>query len=356
MPDYELQEKLLSVEAGEIEPCRLLKLMEKFPQFSKELKKAGVTLKILWQEYKEKETAGYNYSQFCHYYHIWSKSSSDTATMHMEHKAGDKMFVDYTGKKMKITDKITGEIKEVEIFVAILGACGLTYVEASESQKKAEWIASNERAVYYMDGVPQAIVPDCLKSGVSNGNKYEPDINPEYLDFANHYGTVIIPARPSSPRDKSLVENAVNLVYMRIFAPLRDKIFYSISEINEAIWEKLEDHNNCPMQKLKTSRRELFNEIEKAALQRLPGEKYELKKILSQTIQCNYHIELREDNHYYSVSYKHIGKKVDIRYSETNVEIFYNNNRIALHKRDKTPGKYTTLTEHMHPDHKFCRE
>jgi transposase len=166
--------------------------------------------------------------------------------MHIEHKCGEKMFVDYPGKKLMVYDRTTGVGREVEILVAILGASQLTYAEATESQKKEDWIKANEHALRYYGGVPQAIVPDCLKSAVEKADKYEPDINPEYADFARHHNTVILPARPYSPKDKALAENAVKIIYQRVFAPLRDRIFYSLEEMNEAIWERLETDTSLP--------------------------------------------------------------------------------------------------------------
>ena len=197
--------------------------------------------------------------------------------MHIDHKAGDKVFIDFAVKKLSITDRKTGEIKEVEVFVTILGASQLTYVEAVESQKKEDWIKVNDNALWYFGGVPAALVPDNLKYGVTNGSKYEPDINPEYYDFAGHYGTIILPACPRSPRDKALVESPVNLVYTRIYASLRDRVFYSLEELNKAIWELLEKHNNMSFQRMRISRRRLFEDIEKSELKPLPIRRYEFR-------------------------------------------------------------------------------
>ncbi len=208
------------------------------------------------------------------------RRNASKVTMHIEHKAGDKMFVDYAGDKLVIVDR-KGKERSVEVFVAILGANRLTYAEASFSQKSEDWIRSNERAFIYCGGVTQAIVPDNLKSGVTQSNRYEPGINLMFDDFADHYQTVILPARVCRPQDKALVENAVNLVYQRIYAPLRNRIFYSLEELNEAMWDLLEQHNNIPFQRLKTSRRELFDNIEKQVLKPLPKERYAIKQMLS---------------------------------------------------------------------------
>jgi len=322
-----------------------------FPYFVTELKKTGVTLMILWNEYQKKYPDGYSYSQFCYHFQIWRNASK--ITMHIEHKAGDKMFVDYAGDRLVIVDYKTGKEQSVEVFVAILGASQLTYAEASFSQKSEDWIRSNERAFIYCGGVTQAIVPDNLKSGVTQSNRYEPGINIMFDDFAKHYQTVILPARVRRPQDKALVENAVNLVYQRIYAPLRNRIFYSLEELNEAMWDLLEQHNNTPFQRLKTSRRELFDNIEKQVLKPLPKERYAIKQCKELTVQFNYHIELREDRHYYSVPWQLKGKRVRVVYDDRNVAIYYDNVRIIQYKRDRSPNGYTTLHIHMPPHHRF---
>jgi transposase len=322
-----------------------------FPYFVTELKKTGVTLMILWNEYQKKHPDCYSYSQFCYHFQVWRNASR--VTMHIEHKAGDKMFVDYAGDKLVIVDRKAGKERSVEVFVAILGASQLTYAEASFSQKSEDWIRSNERAFIYCGGVTQAIVPDNLKSGVTCSNRYEPGINVMFDDFAGHYQTVILPARVRRPQDKALVENAVNLVYQRIYAPLRNRIFYSLKELNEAIWDLLEQHNNTPFQRLKTSRREIFDNIEKQVLKPLPKERYAIKQCKELTVQFNYHVELREDRHYYSVPWQLKGKRVRVVYDDRNVAIYYDNVRIIQYKRDRSPNGYTTLHIHMPPHHRF---
>jgi transposase len=330
------------------------KLSNEFNYLTIELKKPGVTLYLLWEEYLEKNPNGYSYSQFCYHFQVWRENSR--ITMHIEHKAGDKTFVDFAGKKLSITNMLNDEITDVEVFVAVLGASGLTYVEAAYSQKKEDWILLNENAFRYFGGVTNAIVPDCLKSGVTKGDKYEPDINPEYMDFSRHYDTVVLPARPNRPKDKALVENAVNIVYTWIYAELRNKIYYSLHELNKAIREKLEKYNNRLMQKLKVSRRELFEQIEKDALKPLPVQYYEFKTFQKGTVGFDYHIYLKEDKHYYSVPYRFRRKDAEIVYTYSTVEIYYNNTRIAFHKRVKIEQKYTTLPEHMPPNHRWMND
>jgi len=329
-------------------------LKSKFEYYAKELKRVGVTKYKLWEEYIADYSNGYSYPHFCYHFRTWLKNSK--VTMHINHKAGDKMFVDFTGKKLKIADRATGTIAEVEVFIALLGASQLTYVEATMTQKKEDWIKANENAFIYFGGVTQAITPDCLKSGVTKGDKYEPEINPEYLDFARHYNTVILPARPYKPKDKALVEGAVKIVYAWIFASLRDRIFYSLKELNKAIREELERYNCKPMQKLKLSRKELFDDIEKSEMKLLPKDQYEFKKFSRVKAQFNYHIYLGEDKHYYSVPYRYAGKYMDIIYTANAVEIFHNHIRIAFYKRDYRPHKYTTQKDHMPSHHKWVAE
>ncbi|MDO9464985.1 MAG: IS21 family transposase, partial [bacterium] len=316
-------------------------LSRQFPYVAIELKKTGVTLMTLWNEYQKGHPDGYSYSQFCYHFQVWRNASK--ITMHIEHKAGDKMFVDYAGDKLTIEDRKTGREQPVEVFVAILGSSQLTYAEGSLSQKSEDWIRSNERSFIYFGGATQAIVPDNLKSGVTKSNKYEPGINPMFDDFAEHYRTVILPARVRRPQDKALVENAVRLVYQRIYAPLRNRTFFSLKELNEAIWDLLEKHNNTPFQRLNISRRELFEKIEKPVLKSLPVERYALKQCKELTVQINYHVELREDRHYYSVPWQLRGKRVRVIYDDRNVAIYYDNIRIVQHKRIRIPNDYTTL-------------
>lgn len=348
MPDETLLEVLQKIKTTDE---RYETLHSSFPHLTKELKRIGVTRYLLWEEYMQENPEGYSYSQFCYHFQVWQNMSE--VTMHMEHKAGDKLFVDFAGKKLEITDRVTGEKRGVEVFIAILGASQLVYVEASMSQKKEEWIRLNENALRYIGGVPRAIVPDCLKSAVTKTDRYEPDINPEYLDFARHYGATILPARPAKPKDKSLVEGAVRITYSWIYAKLRDRVFFSLEELNAAIVEQLEALNARTMQRPGVSRRELFESIEKAELQPLPREWYEIKRFKILTVQFNYHIYLSDDCHYYSVPYRYKGHKVAVLFTERALEVYSGNVRIALHLRNKRKNGYTTQREHMPESHKW---
>lgn len=329
-------------------------LSSHFDYFALELKRPGVTLERLWAEYRAAHpptSRGYSYSQFCYHFQLWRSTSE--LTMHLEHKAGDKMFVDFAGKKLHITDRMTGEITDVEVFVAILAASQYTYVEAVPSQQKADFISATQNAYHYFGGVPHTTVPDCLKSAVTKSCKYEPDINPEYSDMASHYQTVILPARPGRPKDKALVEGAVRIVYNWIYAALRNRIFTSLQELNQAIREELETYNAKPMQKLGVSRKAQFDHIEKAALLPLPTERYITRKFKSLKVHFNYHIYLSDDKHHYSVPYRYRAQQVKVIYTDSVVEIFHKNQRIAFHKRNrKTPNGYTTTSDHMPERHR----
>lgn len=352
MPDSEflaLFEKQKSKKCSKYE-----ELSRQFPYIAIELQKTGVTLMILWNEYLREHPDGYSYSQFCYHFQVWRNASK--ITMHIEHKAGDKMFVDYAGDRLVIMDSTTGKEQLVEVFVAILGSSQLTYAEASLSQKSEEWVRSNERAFIYFGGVTQAIVPDNLKSGVAKSNRYEPGINPMFDDFAEHYRTVILPARVRRPKDKALVENAVQLIYQRIYAPLRNRTFWSLDELNEAIWDLLKKHNDTPFQRLNISRKGLFEKIEKPVLKSLPVARYALKQCKELSVQINYHVELREDRHYYSVPWQLRGKRVRVIYDDRTVAIYYDNIRIVQHRRIRVPNDYTTLPAHMPPEHRHYAE
>lgn len=352
LSDTELEE-ILGLGSRNIKQ-RLQILYDKFPDFAVELKKTGVTKQLLWEEYREEYPSGYSYSQFCYHFQNWQNSSK--LTMHFQHKAGDKMFVDFAGKKMYYVDPDSGKTQEVQIFIGVLGASKLIYSEPVMTQQIDDWLNANHNTFRYFGGVPRAVVPDCLKSGVTKGNKYEPDINPVYADFAEHYGTAIIPARPYKPKDKALVENAVRMIYRNIFAPLRNRTFYSFEELKRAFRERLDILNSKKMQHLKISRFELWNKVEKNVLKPIPSERYERRFFKRLKVRSNYHIFLNEDEHYYSVPYKYRNKRVKVAYTAQNVEIFHNNLRIAFHKRSKQPGGYTTVLSHMPKNHRYIHD
>jgi len=336
------------------DPERYDHLKNLFPTYDKELERTGVNRWVLWGEYKQKHPDGYSYSQFC--YHLQQYFKYKKVTMHFEHVAGDKLYIDFTGKKLLVVDRKTGELKKVEVFVATLGYSQLTYVEALPNQKKEYFINATQNALHYFGGVPRVLVCDNLKAGVTKASRYEADLNEDYLEMANHYGTAILPARSAKPRDKALVEKHVSFVYSRIFAPLRDRVFYSIEELNKAIHELLEKLNTETFQGRDYSRRERFEADERQTLLPLPSERYEIKEYAYATVLKISHVQLSKDKHYYSVPYRHIGDKVTIAYTCSSVSIYYKNERIAFHSRNFKKYGYTSIKEHLPSQHRFIAE
>src|SRR5690606_10644562 len=273
MPDDQLEAILADPDPGDEQRRAALTAM--FPYMEAELGRTGVTRWILWGEYKQKHPDGFSYSRFCDHFKQYKISQS--GSLRIEYKPGDKLFIDFTGKKMAIVDPSSGEITEVEIYIAILGYSQLTYVQAIASQRKEDLIAATENALHFFGGVPRVLIPDNLKSAVTKADKYEAVINSSFLDFANHHGTTVMPTRSYKPQDKAHVERAVNIAYSRIFAPLRNQVFYSLKELNDAISELLAAHNDKCFQKRPVSRRHLFDQEEKHLLALLPAERYEIK-------------------------------------------------------------------------------
>ena len=313
----------------------------------KELRRKGVTLMLLWQEYKQQHPDGLQYSQFCQRYRSWTQRIEPV--MRLEHRAGESMFVDYAGMTVPVHDPETGTVRKAQIFVATLGASSYTYAEATWSQKLADWIGSHVRSFEFFGGVAQSVVPDNLKTGVTKANYYEPDINPTYLDLARHYGTVIIPARVSKPRDKAKVESAVQVVERQILAKLRKHQFRGLDELNKAIGPLLRQLNNQRFQKLPGSRCSMYETLEHASLKPLPAQRYQFAEWKKATVNIDYHIEV--DRHYYSVPHQLIKKKLDVRISAGTIECFYRNKPVATHRRNSRKGRYTTLKEHMPTAH-----
>jgi transposase len=325
-----------------------------FPYAEKELKRVGVTRQILWREYRQKYPEGVMYSRFCDHYSTWNRKNE--GYMPVEYKAGEKLFIDYAGKKLHIIDPETGEIIPTEVFAATLGASQYTYVEASFTQRIPDFLNSVQNSLHYFGGVPACIVPDNLKSAVTKAGKYEPLINEQFAGFSSHYGTSIMPTRPLKPKDKSLVEGAVNIIYTRIYAALRNEKFYSLEELNAAIRELLETYNKAPFQKKKHSRSELFYEVEKQALKPLPTMRYELRDYKTATVQKNCHVFYSADKNYYSVPHAHVGRKVKLIFTQSTVEIYYGQSRIAVHVRSRRPYTYITVKEHMPVSHTYNNE
>jgi transposase len=316
-----------------------------------ERKKPGVTLQLLWEEYRANHGDGYGYSRFCDLYHTYV--STIDVRMRQTHKAGDKLFIDYSGKKAEIIDSATGEILHAEIFVAVMGASNYTYIEATMSQSLQDWIGSHVRAFEFFHGTTALLVPDNLRSAISKACRYDPETNPTYAALAEHYGTAVLPARPYEPRDKAKVEGGVLLAQRWILARLRHQRFFSLSELNAAIRKQLESFNERPFKKLPGCRKTAFDEIDRLALRPLPSIPFEFADWKKATVGFDYHVEF--DHHYYSAPYQRAHQKIQIRATAQVIEVFHKGERIASHVRSNERGKYTTLKEHMPPQHEFCK-
>jgi len=317
-----------------------------------ELRKKGVTLQLLWREYRDTHPTGFSYSQFCERYRAYTKAT--TPIMRQIHKGGEKTFVDYAGMTVPWLDPTTGEIHEAQIFVGALGASQFTFVEATATQGLPNWIQSHIRMWEYFGGVSAIVVPDNLKAGVTKAHRYDPDINANYQHVGEHYGFAIVPARIYEAKDKAKVENAVGCIERQILAPMRHITFTSIAEINAAIKPKLAAFNQQSFQKMKTSRRALFEAIDQPALKPLPSEKYQYAEWQHAKIHIDYHFVF--DHHYYSVPYKYIHHEVEVRATAQTIECFYQKKRIASHPRSYLRYKHTTLTEHMPKAHRAHAE
>ncbi len=313
-----------------------------------ELRKKNVTLQLLWEEYKEQYPDGYQSTQFYEHYKRWKRTISPW--MRQNHKAGDKLFVDYAGQTVPIYSQETGEVYQAQIFVAVLGMSNYTYAEATWDQTLQNWIASHINAFQYFQGVPRLLVPDNLKSAVTKPNRYDPDINPTYYDMALHYGTAVLPARVRKPKDKAKAEVGVQIVERWILAALRNRTFFSLYQLNQEIDVLLEKLNEKPFKKLPGSRRSWFDSDEKTVLLPLPESPFEIAEWKNAKVNIDYHVEL--DRHYYSVPYRHIHKEVRIRYTKDIVEIFLNSQRIASHKKNNFAGGHSTITDHMPDGHR----
>lgn len=312
-----------------------------------ELKRRGVTLQLLWQEYKQIHPGGYQSTQFCELYNRWKKRLK--VSLRQSYKAGEKLFVDYAGQTVSVADGHSGEVREAQVFVAVLGASNYTYTEATWDQSLPSWIGSHVRAFEYFGGVARMVIPDNLRSGVSRACRYEPDINPTYHEMAAHYGTAIIPARVRKPKDKAKVEGGVLIVERWILASLRNRTFFSLTELNEAIFDLVGKLNHRPFKKLEGSRHSWFDSIEREALLPLPQTRYVFAEWKKARVNIDYHVEL--NRHYYSVPYKLVREEVNLRYTATTVEIFHQGERVASHMRDNRAGTHTTQTEHMPRSH-----
>jgi transposase len=321
-----------------------------FDKVNKGRNHPGFTFQYHYQEYKQEAVDPYSYTQFMEHYK--RKYSKIKGSMKLEHEAGKEVYIDYAGKKLHITDKETGEIIPVEVFIALLPSSQYTYVEASMSQKREDMIESMGNALSFFGGVPKAIVSDNLKSAVTRASKYEPIVNRTFKDFARHYNCVINPTRSYAPQDKALVENAVHLAYQRIYYPIRNMVFFTLKDLNKEIKRRLDDYNNLLFQRKQASRKELFQSVERSYLKPLPAQKYEIKDYKRAKVQKIGYVYFSPNKSYYSVPYRFIGKTTLIHYTKSTIEIYYNHVRIATHKRNVSMGIYNTNKDHLSSTHK----
>lgn len=331
---------------------RLRALHIHFEYAEGELAKTGVTRQLLWIEYKEQHPDGYNYSQYCYYFTEYLKNKE--VVMHLAHKAGETIMIDFAGKKLSYTDPLTGEIIPCQVFVSVLPFSGLLFLCAVHTQTTQDFTHCINEMLYYYGGAPLTILTDNLKTAVTRPSKYEPVFTEVCHQLSEHYSTTFSATRPYHPRDKAMVERAVMITYQHIYAPLRGEVFTSLKLLNKAILEKLEVLNNRPYKGSHYSRRDLFNSSEKNLLKSLPGVLFTPKKSVAVTVQRNYHIQLREDHHYYSAPYRFAGKKVKVLYDSKTVEIYLEHQRIAVHSRTSFGSSYHTIPDHMPSNHQYA--
>ena len=312
-----------------------------------ELRRDGVTLQLLWLEYKEAHPEGFQYSRFCDLFRQW-KDCLDPV-LRQEHKAGEKTFVDYAGQTVPVVDPETGEVREAQIFVGVLGASNFTFAEATWTQSLADWTASHVRMFAYFCGVSELLIPDNLASGVSKACRYDPEVNPTYQELATHYGTAVLPTRQASPRDKAKVETGVLVAERWLLAPLRNHTFFSLAELNREIACLLDSLNDRPFQKLDGTRRSLFESVERPALKPLPTARYEYAEWRKARANIDYHIAV--ENHFYSVPHQLVRKQVEVRLTASTVEAFHDGHRVAAHARSWRKGGFTTDPTHRPKAH-----
>ncbi len=331
-------------------PTETKKTTHPLPDFGKvhqELKRKGVTLMLLWYEYQQQHPDGYSYSRYCELYQ--SFTGKRNPGMRLTHRAGEKLFVDYSGLTMQWTDKTTGEIHRAQIFVAVLGVSNYTFVEATADQSLLSWVQSHVHAFAFFEGVTTCLVPDNLRSGVTKAHLYDPDINRTYQEMADHYSVAVVPTRVRTPKDKPKVEVGVQGIQRWILAPLRDVTFFSVHDINEAIKPLLTAYNQRAFYELEGSRLSQYLEVDKPALKPLPSKPYVYAEWKKARSGSDYHVAIYK--HYYSIPHQYLKENIDVRITATTIECFHKGNRIALHQRSYKPG-HTTVHEHMPSKHR----
>lgn len=314
-----------------------------------ELRRKGVTLQLLWLEYRHAHRDGYQYSQFCALYNRWRDKLD--VVMRQTYPPGEYAAVDYAGVTVPVVDRKTGEIQQAQIFVGVLAASNYIYAEATWSQGSRDWIVAHCRMFEAFRGVTKVLVTDNLKAGVSKASRYEPELNPTYAEMAQHYGTAVIPARPKKPHDKAKakVEAAVQVVERWVLATLRNRQFFSLAELNRAITEAVEEVNNRPFQKTDGTRRLLYETLDRPALRPLPGQRYEFAEWRKATVNIDYHVAV--EHNYYSVPYTLVQEQVEVRLADSTVEVFHRGTRVSSHPRCYGKGQYITRAEHRPASH-----
>ena len=328
---------------------RYNELMSYFETMNQARHHPGFTFQYHYQEYRQQSNHPYGYTQFMEHYK--RKYAKLKGAMKLDHPAGDEVMIDFAGKKLFFVDKATGEEVPVEVFVATLPHSQYTYVEACISQKREDLVKCMGNALSFFGGVPKAIISDNLKSAVSRSHKHEAQVNRTFKDFAHHYGCVVNPTRSYKPQDKALVENAVNLVYQRIYYPLRAMTFFSLADLNKEVRKLLERYNDLLFQRKEASRKELFQSVERTYLKPLPDQAYQLKEYRRAKVQKMGYVYFSPDKSYYSVPSRYIGKHTLLHYTPSMLEVYYNHERIASHPRNPKAGSYNTIKTHLSSDH-----
>ena len=346
------EEVFLGLVGGKKRRSRSAKPEPDLQYLAREMKKKGVTLQLLWEEYRQEHAEGYGRTQFYQLYREWVKQCRPT--MRLEHRAGEKLFVDFSGQKPCYWDDRSGQKVEVELYVAVLGASSYTYACAVETQQVRDFISATIKALEFLGGSPRCLVIDNLKSGVSHACYYDPDINRTFADMAQHYDVAVLPTRVKKPKDKAKVESGVLTVQRRILAALRNREFFSLAELNDAISEETKRLNQRPMQITGRSRRELFEELERTELRPLPPVRFSVFSWKTAKVHIDYHVAVEKS--YYSVPYSLIGKQVQIKHNERTVQVYYNGKRVASHIRVHRKGQYSTQANHMPHEHRSYLE
>lgn len=349
LEDPELEAKLHAGNPAYKDNRRYDELKSNLEFYEKELKKTGVTKRLLWEELRAENINQYGYTQFC--YHLKQQMLARKPGMVLTHQPGEKLYIDFAGDKMHYIDKETGEIIKCPVFVACLPYSDYGFAIAVKDQSIDEFLYTLKMCLEFIGGAPQIVVPDNLKAAIVKASRYEPDINRAMEDFCNHYNTTVVPARVRKPKDKALVENHVKLIYTRVYAALRNEQHFSLHELNQRIIEKVICHNQTRMQQKNYCREEKFLAEEKSMLIALPLEPFELKYYKDYKVGQNNHIYLTQDKHYYSVPYKWTGEQAKVIYTRSMVRIFVKGELVAVHQRDYRPGKYTFVPEHLCSHH-----